>query len=387
MDLSYTAEEEAFRARVRAWVEANVPAQGSLKTLDGMRAWQGKLHAAGFLGAAWPKEYGGAGLSEMQQAILNEELARARAPQVVNAMAIWWVGPAIIRYGTDAQKKRFIPPILTADEIWATGYSEPTSGSDMAAARTRAVRDGDVYVVNGQKIWTTYAHISDWFFVLVRTSTEGPKWAGLSLLLMDMRSPGIEVRPIRQIDGGAEFNEVFMTDVRVPVANLLGQEGQGWEVVSSALINERTGIAGSIRFDQALDWIATTARAQGKTKDPCVRQRIAELVTKAAIVRYSGMRSLSDSLHGRMNPHLSAAMKLTSTSLTQEFSETAMEVLGPYAALMDDPRAPSSGRWAKQYLGDRSMTIAGGTSEVQRNIVAQRILGLPRDRGTTAGKR
>jgi len=381
MDLSYTPEEEAFRARVRAWLAANVPAPGARQDLDAMRAWQRTLHAAGYVGASWPKEFGGAGLSDMEQAILNEELAFARAPGIINAMAVWWVGPAIMRYGTDEQKRRFIPPILTADEIWATGYSEPTSGSDMAAARTRAVRDGDHFVVSGQKIWTTLAHIADWFFVLVRTSTEGPKWAGLSLLLMDMRSPGIEVRPIRQIDGGSEFNEVFMTDVRVPVANLLGREGQGWEVVSSALINERTGIAGSIRFDQALEWLATTARSQGRTEDPCVRQRIAELATKAAIVRYSGMRSLSDSLNGRMNPHLSAAMKLTTTSLTQEFSETAMEVLGPYAALMDDPRSPSNGRWTKQYLGDRSMTIAGGTSEVQRNIVAQRILGLPRDRG------
>jgi len=387
MDLSYTPEEEAFRARVRAWLAANVPAPGARQDIDALRAWQRTLHAAGYVGASWPKEFGGAGLSDMEQAILNEELAFARAPGIINAMAVWWVGPAIMRYGTDEQKRRFIPPILTADEIWATGYSEPTSGSDMAAARTRAVRDGDHYVVSGQKIWTTLAHIADWFFVLVRTSTEGPKWAGLSLLLMDMRSAGIEVRPIRQIDGGSEFNEVFMTDVRVPVANLLGREGQGWEVVSSALINERTGIAGSIRFDQALDWLATTARSQGRTQDPCVRQRIAELATKAAIVRYSGMRSLSDSLNGRMNPHLSAAMKLTTTSLTQEFSETAMEVLGPYATLMDDPRSPSNGRWAKQYLGDRSMTIAGGTSEVQRNIVAQRILGLPRDRGASAEKR
>jgi alkylation response protein AidB-like acyl-CoA dehydrogenase len=387
MDLSYTPEEEAFRARVRAWLTENVPPPGALRTLDEMRAWQRKLHAAGFLGAAWPKEYGGAGLTEMQQAILNEELARARAPLVVNAMAIWWVGPAIMRYGTDEQKQRFIAPILTAEEIWATGYSEPTSGSDMAAARTRAVRDGDVYVVNGQKIWTTYAHISDWFFVLVRTSTEGPKWAGLSLLLMDLKSPGIEIRPIRQIDGGSEFNEVFMTDVRVPVANLLGKEGQGWEVVSSALINERTGIAGSVRFDLALDWLSSTVRGQGKAKDARVRQRIAELATKAAIVRYSGMRTLTDSLRGRMNPHLSAAMKLSSTQLTQEFSETAMEVLGPWAALMDDAHAPFNGRWARQYLGDRSMTIAGGTSEVQRNIVAQRILGLPRDRGAESGKR
>ncbi|HYR97246.1 MAG TPA: acyl-CoA dehydrogenase family protein [Candidatus Binatus sp.] len=386
MDLSYTPEEEAFRGRVRAWLAGNVPPPGSLKSLDDMRGWQRTLHAAGFLGAAWPKEYGGAGLAEMQQAILNEELARARAPQVVNAMAIWWVGPAIMRYGTDEQKKRFIAPILTADEIWATGYSEPSSGSDMAAAKTRAERQGDFYVVNGQKIWTTLAHISDWFFVLVRTSTEGPKWAGLSLLLMDLRSPGVEIRPIRQIDGGSEFNEVFMTDVRVPAANLLGKEGQGWEVVSSALVNERTGIAGSVRFDLALEWLTTTVRGQGKARDPWVRQRIAELATKAAIVRCSGLRSLTDSLRGHSNPHLSAAMKLTTTQLTQEFSETAMEVLGPWAALMDEPHAPFNGRWAKQWLGDRSMTIAGGTSEVQRNIVAQRVLGLPRDRGASAGK-
>src|SRR5258705_114241 len=240
----------------------------------------------------------------MEQAILNEELARVRAPGVINAMAIWWVGPAIIRYGTDEQKRRFIAPILTADEIWATGYSEPSSGSDMAAAKTRAVRDGDFYVVNGQKIWTTYAHISDWFFCLVRTATEGPKWAGLSLLLIDMKSSGIEVRPIRQIDGSAEFNEVFLNDVRVPVANLLGKEGQGWEVVSSALVNERTGIAGSVRFDVALEWLANTARERGVVDDPAMRQRIANLAIKASIVRNSGLRTLTDGLKGRMNPHL-----------------------------------------------------------------------------------
>jgi alkylation response protein AidB-like acyl-CoA dehydrogenase len=386
MDFSYTPDEEAFRARVRGWLAANAPAPGSLKDLDAQRAWQRKLHTAGFLGAAWPKESGGAGLSEMEQAILNEELARVRAPGVINAMAIWWVGPAIMRYGTDAQKQRFIAPILTADEIWATGYSEPSSGSDMAAAKTKAVRDGDDYVVTGQKVWTTLAHISDWFFVLVRTSTEGPKWAGLTLLLMDMKSPGVEVRPIRQIDGSAEFNEVFMTDVRVPVANRLGAEGQGWEIVSSALVNERTGIAGSIRFDHALEGVIAAARERGATDDPLVRQRIADLAIKAAIVRWSGMRALSDSIHGRFNPHLSAAMKLVTTHLTQEFSETAMEVLGPWGMLMDDEVAPSSSRWARQFLSDRAMTIAGGTSEVQRNIVAQRILGLPRDRGSNTGK-
>src|SRR5256712_2097687 len=237
MDLSYTAEEEASRAGVRAWVEANVPAQGSLKTLDGMRAWQRKLHAAGVQTCALPISCSIAGLSAMEQAILNEELARARAPQVINAMAIWWVGPAILRHGTEEQKRRFIPRILTAEEIWATGYSEPSSGSDMAAAKTRAVRDGDHYVVSGQKVWTTLAHISDWYFVLVRTSTEGSKWAGLSLLLIDMKTPGVEVRPIRQITGDSEFNEVFLHDVRVLVENRLGAEGQGWEIVTSALVN------------------------------------------------------------------------------------------------------------------------------------------------------
>jgi alkylation response protein AidB-like acyl-CoA dehydrogenase len=249
----------------------------------------------------------------------------------------------------------------------------------MAAAKTRAVRDGDEYVVTGQKIWTTLAHISDWYFVLVRTNFEGPKWAGLTLLLMDMKSPGVEIRPIRQIDGGSEFNEVFMNEVRVPVANRLGGEGQGWEVVSSALVNERTGIAGSVRFDVALEWLTNTARERGVVSDPAMRQRIADLAIKASIVRNSGLRTLTDGLRGRMNPHLSAAMKLVTTGLTQEFSETAMEVLGPYAALMDDERAPSGGKWAKQFLGDRAMTIAGGTSEVQRNIIAQRILGLPRN--------
>jgi alkylation response protein AidB-like acyl-CoA dehydrogenase len=378
MDLSYTPEEEAFRAKVRKWLQENVPAPDHTRTLDSARAWQRKLHDGGLLGAAWPREYGGAGLSEMEQAILNEEMVRARAPQPINQMAIWWVGPALMKYGTEEQKKRFIPKILTCEEIWATGYSEPSSGSDMAAARTSAVRDGDFYVVNGQKIWTTLAHISDWYFVLVRTSTEGPKWAGLTMLLMDLKSPGVSIKPIKQIDGGSEFNEVFMTDVRVPVTNRLGAEGQGWEVVSSALINERSGIAGSIRSDQSLEWIIKTAQQQGKTRDPNVRQKIADLAIKGNIMRCAGLRSMTDALNKRLNPHLSAAMKLMGTLLVQEFSETGVELLGPYGALMNDSRAPFEGKWAKQMLGDRSMTIAGGTSEVQRNIVAQRVLGLPR---------
>src|SRR5689334_7748884 len=321
MDLTYSPEEESFRQTVRKWVAANAPARSDMRDVEASRAWQLKLHNAGYLGAGWPKEYGGAQLNKIQQAILNEELARANAPGVVNIMAIWWVGPAIMKYGTEEQKQRFLPRILNAEEIWATGYSEPGSGSDMAAAKTRAERDGDYYVVSGQKIWTTIAHLSDWFFVLVRTSAEGKKWAGLTLLLMDLKSPGVEVRPIRQITGDSDFTEVFMNEVKVPVTNRLGAEGQGWEVVSSALINERTGIAGSIRADQSLAKLVALARRRRVTADPIWRQRLSDLAIRAQILRAAGYQAMTDDLRGRRNPHLSAGMKLLSTELTQKFSE------------------------------------------------------------------
>jgi len=380
MDLSYTREEQAFRERVRQWIDTNKPPADKHPSTEDLRAWQLRLHQAGFLGAAWPKEHGGAGLSPMEQAILNEELARANAPGPLGSMGISWVGPAILRFGTEAQKRRFIPRLLRGDDIWATGYSEPNAGSDMYNTQTRAVRDGDHYVINGQKIWTSLAHVSNWYFLLCRTSSEGHKVAGLTLFLIPLQSPGIEIRPTKMITGDTEFSEVFLKDVRVPADSVLGREGQGYEVVSSALINERSGIATAIRFDQSLAKLIETARKAGVTQQPIWRQRIAQLAIQTKIMNAAGLRVLSDQLHDRFNPHTSAAMKCIATALTQRFSEAAVEMQGPWGVLLDGGGGGDEERrsWAMRFLYDRAMTIAGGTSEIQRNIAAERILGLPR---------
>ena len=380
MDLSYTREEEGFRARVRGWIAQNKPVADRAPGTEALRAWQERLNQAGFLGAAWPKEHGGAALSPMEQAILNEELARAGAPEPLGFMGISWVGPAILRFGSEEQKRRFIPRLLAGDDIWATGYSEPGAGSDMYNTQTRAVREGDGYVINGQKIWTSLAHVSNWYFLLCRTSSQGHKVAGLTLFLVPMQAPGIEIRPTKMITGDTEFSEVFLKDVRVPADSVLGREGQGYEVVSSALINERSGIATGIRFDHSLAKLIETARKAGVTQQPVWRQRIAQLAIQTKIMNASGLRVLSDQLHDRFNPHTSAAMKCIATALTQRFSEAAVEMQGPWGVLLEGEEGGEVDRrsWPMRFLSDRSMTIAGGTSEIQRNITAERILGLPR---------
>jgi alkylation response protein AidB-like acyl-CoA dehydrogenase len=379
VDLSYTPEEERFRAEVRAWLAAHVPAPAERADAGRMRRWHRDLHAAGFIGCAWPKEFGGGGLAPMQQAILQEELARADAPNATGGMGVLWVGPAIIRFGTEAQKRRFIPPILEGDEHWCTGYSEPNAGSDLASLRTSAVRDGDVYVVNGQKIWTTMAHASDWCFLLARTSSEGTKHHGLTILLVDLRSPGVEIRPLRQMTGDAEFNEVFFQDVRVPAANRLGEEGQGWTVVMSALIDERSSLATAIRVDEILAGLIATVRRRGLAADPRWRQRVAALAVECEIVRTANMRNLSDQLHGRLNPGLASALKLFCSELNQRLTEAGHAALGAEGLVYPGGSTiPERTSWAYRMLYDRALTIAGGTSEVQRGVIAQRVLGLPR---------
>ncbi len=382
MELTYTADEEASRLRIRDWISENQPHSEGRPGTEELRRWQRRLQGAGLLGAAWPKEHGGGGLTAMEQAILNEELARADAPSPLGSMGISWVGPAILRFGTEEQKRRFVPPLLAGDDVWATGYSEPNAGSDMYNTQTRAIREGDEYVINGQKVWTSLAHVSNWYFLLVRTSSEGHKVAGLSVLLVPLDTPGIEIRRTQMITGGAEFSEVFLQNVRVPVDSLLGEEGQGYEVVSSALINERSGIASGIRFDRSLAELIETARATDSASDPVWRQRVADLAIRTKIMNAIGLRVLSDQLHDRFNPHTSAAMKCIATSLTQAFSETGVEMMGAYGVLYDATSDGTGGEtmgpWSRRFLMDRAMTIAGGTSEIQRNIVAERVLGLPR---------
>jgi alkylation response protein AidB-like acyl-CoA dehydrogenase len=375
MDLTYTPEEEAFRLRVRAWIAEHAP-KGANPGVEALRAWQRTLNDGGYLGSGWPG-YDGAQLTPMEQAIFSEEMARADAPGPLGSMGLSWVGPAILRFGTEEQKRRFIPRLLSGDDVWATGYSEPGAGSDMYNTQTRAVRDGDDYVINGQKIWTSLAHLSNWYFLLVRTSSEGHKVAGLSLLLVPMSTPGIEIRPTKMINGDSEFSEVFLRDVRVPQSARLGAENQGYEVVSSALINERSGIATGIRFDKSFEELLETARRFGKTSDPVWRQRLAYLATQARIMRAFGLRVLSDQLAGRFNPHSSAAMKCMATQLSQEFSEAGLELQGELGAL-EGSAGEGLPDWSSRFLTDRAMTIAGGTTEIQRNIVAERILGLPR---------
>ncbi len=379
MNLSYTDEEERFRGEIRTWLAAHVPGLNERGDPARLKQWHRDLHTAGFMGCSWPKEYGGGGLTETQQAILHEELARADAPNASGGMGVLWVGPAIIRFGSEAQRQRFIPPILASDESWCTGYSEPNAGSDLASLRTAAVQEGEVYVVNGQKIWTTLAHSSDWCFLLCRTSSEGAKHAGLTILLVDMKSPGIEVRPLRQLTGDAEFNEVFFTDVRVPTENRLGMEGQGWAVVMSALVDERSGMATAIRVDKVLADVIATARARRLGADPLWRQRLAALAIECEIVRYSNLRQFTEQLRGRLNPGLASALKLMCSELNQRLTTAGHDAEGVARLLFPGgSTAPERRSWTYRMLYDRCLTVAGGTSEVQRGVIARRVLGLPR---------
>jgi alkylation response protein AidB-like acyl-CoA dehydrogenase len=392
MDFEFTGEQETFRKRVRAWLEANVPdgfrgrsfvtTRADHEEVRRLRAWQKQMYEAGFVGMDWPRAFGGRGASVVEQIILYEEMARAAAPQFVNRGAVSMLGPTLMQYGTPTQQRRFLPGILTADEIWCQGFSEPNAGSDLANLQTRAEHAGDHFVINGQKVWTSIAHVADWCFALVRTDREAPKHKGITFLLVDMKSPGITVRPLRQITGEAEFNEVFFENVRVPVDNVVGRVNEGWGVAITTLAWERDLLTfiRQISLKSALLRLIALAQRTGRAADPVVRQQIAGLWIGEQCLRLNGYRSLTKILRGGAPGPEGSTAKLFWSQLDQELASTACEVIGPYSQLMEDTAwAPDEGQWAFYELLARASGIRAGTSEILRNILGERVLGLPKD--------
>jgi alkylation response protein AidB-like acyl-CoA dehydrogenase len=384
--------DESFRAELRAWLAANITDEFREKRhmtfqekVTVRRAWQKKLFEAGWIGIGWPEEYGGRGASLMQEAIYNEEMARAQAPATANVIGLNMVGPTILAVGTPQQKTRYLPKILSGEEIWCQGFSEPNAGSDVASLQTRGVREGDHFVVTGQKVWTSYGYVADLCILLVRTDFEAPKHKGLSYLIVDMKLPGVSTRPLVQMTGEAEFAELFFENVKVPVENLVGELNKGWMVAITTLMHERGSLSLTIivvleQRLQALIELSRRSTLNGKPvlEDPQVRQRIARLYTDVKTFKLNTMRQLSTLSQGHLPGPEGSLLKLQWSEFNQRLVELAFEIEGPFSSLAPDSvDAPSEGRWQYEYLRARGNTIEAGTSEVQRNIVAERVLGLP----------
>jgi len=351
-----------------------------------MKSWQRKLHAAGYVAMGWPREYGGQGATLMQQTLLNEELVRNQAPGLVGMMGLQMLGPTLIHWGTEEQKRRYLPRILTADELWCQGYSEPGSGSDLASLQTSAQREGDHFMVNGQKIWTSNAQIADWMFCLVRTDKAAPKHAGISYLLIDMKTPGITIRPLLQMTKDAGFNEVFFDNVRVPLENVVGDLGQGWAVANTTLVHERNMLGSTTQTQnmfEALLRVARTRKRGGRpaTEDPSVRQRLASLKIQVEAMRLNAYRNLTATLQGK-KPGIEASItKLVTCELNHQLAATALDLLGPHGPLYRGSKHLwDDGFWPYELMFSLGLIIGGGTAQIQKNIIAQRGLGLPRER-------
>ncbi|HXG76201.1 MAG TPA: acyl-CoA dehydrogenase [Gaiellaceae bacterium] len=386
MDLRDTPEEATFRAELRAWLDENLPEElrghrGGAARFDGpeLRAWSRALHEAGYAGLTWPKEYGGAGAPYTFQGIFLEEMARAEAPPHVGVIGLGMAGPTIMAHGTEEQKARYLAPILSADEIWCQGFSEPGAGSDLAGVRTSARLEDGHFVVNGQKVWSSFAHIADWCILLTRSDPESTRHAGLTYLIVDMHAPGVEVRPLRQITGEAEFNEIFFTDVRVPVENLLGEVGGGWQVAMTTLLHERGTLGFALQAALEVQVRKLVALARDRGADALQRDRIAREWCEVQALRYTNYRALSQLVKTGVPGPEGSISKLVWSEANQRVTKLALELLGPDAALWDG-NAPYAGYWQYQQLRSRGNTIEAGTSEILRNIVAERVLGLPKSR-------
>jgi len=382
VDLRDTPEEAAFRAEVQAWLADNLSDDirgtrfGERRFEDASREWSRKLFDAGYAGLTWPKEYGGAGAPYSYQAILLEESARAEAPPHIGVIGLGMAGPTIIAFGTEEQKQRYLPTILSAEEIWCQGFSEPGAGSDLASVRTRADRSGDVFVVNGQKVWSSFAHIADWCILVTRSDPGSERHAGLTYMLVDMHSPGVEVRPLRQLTGQAEFNEIFFTDVQVPVENVLGPIGEGWAVAMTTLLHERgtLGFALTGVLDVSVRKLIALARERN-VDDPLLLDRIAEEWIELQALKFTNYRALTSLMKTGIPGPEGSISKLHWSESNQRLTKLALELLGEDAQVID-----GDGEWQYQQLRSRGNTIEAGTSEVLRSIVAERVLGLPRSR-------
>ncbi|HXH21070.1 MAG TPA: acyl-CoA dehydrogenase family protein [Dehalococcoidia bacterium] len=419
MRLSDSPEEAAWRQTVRDFLEKELPPElrqqavaarrggqnpqfegeesgeirGRPGTLQGgegyqrqtgpMAVWREKLRANGWIVPSWPKEYGGAEMTPMQQFILNEEFAKARAPRIGVPLA----GPTIVVHGTEEQKKEFLPPMLTGEQSWCQGFSEPGSGSDLASLQTRAVRDGDDFVINGSKIWTSGAHRANMMFMLARTDPDAPKHRGITYFILDMRTPGITIQPLVQMSGAAGFNQVFFDNVRVPAKNVIGEVNRGWYVATTTLDYERSGIGSAIgttqRVESIIEWAKENVEAGHSMlkRNPLVRLELVDRLIEAEVALMLSYRVAHMQNIGMIPNHEASMCKMYSTELNQRIARTTMKMIGLYGMAWDSnsPHSPSRGQWTRGYVASVSSTIAGGTSEIQRNIIAQRGLGLPRD--------
>jgi alkylation response protein AidB-like acyl-CoA dehydrogenase len=397
VDFTLTPEQDAFREEVRSWLAANIPQGWEARAMgnsdvprpeayEAMRAWQRKLYDAGFIGLTWPKEYGGRGLTFLEEMILHEEMALAKAPPVLNILGVGMAGPTIIAYGTEEQKQRYPARILSCEEIWCQGYSEPNAGSDLASLQTRAVKDGDHFVINGQKVWTSLAHIADFMMLLARTDPDAPRHKGITYFLLDLKLPGVTVKPLKQLTGDSEFNEVFFDNVRVHESQVLGGVNNGWAVGLTTLMYERLalGFGLQVRLRIALDGLVELARKmdkQGRTvaTDPVMRQKIAQLWIDTECLKYTGARAITKLLKGEIPGPEASTGKMGWVETHQKLQELAMEIEGPYSQLQSGSDwAVDGGLWQYTFLRSRANSIEGGTTEIQKNIIGERILGLPK---------
>jgi len=390
MDLGFTAEEEVFRNEVRTWLGRHLPAEwrnggvgGYREEADAamQRGWQQRLNEGGWLRLSWPLETGGRCATPVMQAIYHEEMAKAGAPAILGRLGVSLLAPTLLAHGSAWQKETYVEKILSGALVFCQGFSEPDAGSDLAGLRTRAERRDGRWVLNGQKTWSSGAHYSDKSFLLARTDAAADAHKGISFFLVDMRQPGVEVRPIRQMTGGGEFGEIFLSNAVVEDADLVGQPGDGWKIAMTVFGFERGGLAQAARFERAVEQLATLARDRGAGSDPTVRQMVAQAQIEAHVFRLIGLRNLTQAQQGAAPGPQASMTKLYWSEMDKRIQETAVGLQGPYGALApDSPLAIEDGRWQYGWMWAQAETIYAGSSEIQRNIIAERVLGLPRGR-------